>query len=102
MSWTALLFIDTVERLLVGEAVNDRSGEDIEVAVEEVEFIFLTAEEEAPPLRLVGMPDNRLMEGGVNSAPLLSETSNVLLADNLWPILAKDSGSLEGILIFEK
>lgn len=85
--------MDTVDRLLVGEAVNDRSGEDIEVAVEEVEFIFLTVDVfPVPPLRLVGMPDNRLREGGVNST--LSVTSKVLLAVNRWPILAKDNGSL--------
>ncbi len=35
-----LLFIETVERLLVGEAVKDRSGDETVVAVEEVEFIF--------------------------------------------------------------
>ena len=45
-----LLFIDTVDRLLVGEAVKDLSGEDIVVAVELAEFIFFT-------LRGVGMPE---------------------------------------------
>ena len=64
--------LDTVERLFVGDPVNDRSGDiEIEVPVEEAEFIFFT-----------GIPENLTM-------------SNSLLADNLWPILAKDNGSLE-------
>ena len=39
-----LLFIETLDRLLVGEAVRERSGDETEavVAVDEVEFIFLT------------------------------------------------------------
>lgn len=47
-----LLFIDTVDRLLVGEAVKDLSGDDMVVAVELVEFIFLKP-------RGVGMPECR-------------------------------------------
>ena len=36
--------METLERLLVGEAVRERSGDETEavVAVDEVEFIFLT------------------------------------------------------------
>ena len=39
-----LLFMETLDRLLVGEAVSERSGDETEavVAVDEVEFIFLT------------------------------------------------------------
>ena len=52
--------LDTVERLFVGDPVNDRSGDiEIEVPVEEAEFIFFT-----------GIPENLTM-------------SNSLLADNL-------------------
>ena len=50
-----LLFIDTVDRLLVGEAVKDLSGEDIVVAVELVELVFLKP-------RKVGMPECRRID----------------------------------------
>ena len=38
------MFMETLDRLLVGEAVSERSGDETEavVAVDEVEFIFLT------------------------------------------------------------
>ena len=38
------MFMETLDRLLVGEAVKERSGDETEtvVAVDEVEFIFLT------------------------------------------------------------
>ena len=38
------MFMETLDRLLVGEAVRERSGDETEavVAVDEVEFIFLT------------------------------------------------------------
>jgi hypothetical protein len=57
--------METLDRLLVGEAVKERSGDETEavVAVDEVEFIFLT---EIEP-RLVGIPDNRRIVGGVIS-----------------------------------
>ena len=45
-----LLFIDTVDRLLAGEAVKDLSGDDMVVAVELVELPFFK-------LRGVGMPE---------------------------------------------
>ena len=50
--------------------------------------------------RLVGIPDNRRIVGGVISIwPLDGATgsvvmSNTLFAVNRWPILAKDKGSL--------
>ena len=84
-----LLFIDTVDRLLVGEAVKDLSGDDMVVAVELVEFIFLKP-------RGVGMPECRrrvpLLLG--DSWLRLVWISNVLLAVRRWPIFAKDKGSL--------
>ena len=91
-----LLFIETLDRLLVGEAVKDRSGDETDavVAVEDVEFIFLT---EIDP-RLVGIPDNRLIGGGVISIwPFDSavDMSNVLFAVKRWPIFARDKGSLK-------
>ena len=45
-----LLFIDTVDRLLAGEAVKDLSGDDIVVAVELAELAFFT-------LLKIGMPE---------------------------------------------
>ena len=46
-----LLFIDTVDRLLAGEAVKDLSGDDMVVAVELVEWPFFKLREG------VGMPE---------------------------------------------
>ena len=74
-----LLFMDTVDLLLVGEAVNDRSGDDTVVAVEDVEFIFLTD----MPRAGVGIPDNLRLGGVVIelvSIGLLLDMSKVLLA----------------------
>ena len=59
-----LLFIDTVDRLLVGEAFKDLSGEDIVVAVELVKLVFLKP-------RKVGMPECR-------------RTDPLLLGDSSW------------------
>ena len=59
--------METEDRDLVGEAVRERSGEETEavVAVEEVEFIFLTEKW----ARRVGIPETetkRLEVGGVS------------------------------------
>ena len=46
------MFMETLDRLLVGEAVSERSGDETEavVAVDEVEFIFLTCKKKTVKL----------------------------------------------------
>ena len=46
--------METLDRLLVGEAVSERSGDETEavVAVDEVEFIFLTCKKKKKIVKL--------------------------------------------------